>query len=82
MHFMIDSRYFSGDPTLEIEMLTKLREKNVEVLQGRSPSSPEEFSSIKNLSAQALRSIPLANSYYSMTEVSTNSAVRVELSKR
>lgn len=67
-----DARYLLGDTTLEAERLTKPRDDIVQFLQGRSPTSTDDFSSLWIVNVQVLRNTALGKELLVRYGVSTN----------
>lgn len=59
MRYIKSERYLLGVTTLENGKLNKLRESNLHILQSKSPSSFEDFSSFRALNVQMLRKTAL-----------------------
>lgn len=55
-----------------MKRLTKTKKNNVQILHGRSPTSPKIFSSIRILSVPALRSVALGKKLLGHHRKSTN----------
>lgn len=76
-----DATYFSDYTTLKVERSNEYRKHNMKLLHSKAPILPKDFSSLRNLSVQALRKTISTKSGICITWISTNFIGEEEVSK-